>query len=92
MQTSGCNSHGPVTPESDKSCSAKLKSTGESGYCLCAKGIKVYGSGCGAPAGAAGKTCSQVCNQPVPGRGPSGQTGKELVLQFNSALQSQGNP
>ena len=88
-QTGGCNSHGPREPQNDKPCNVKITSGGMSGYCECAHGVKVYGDNCGAPAGDAGKTCSQICDMPVPAPPPP-RTGKEIVLKFNSALQSKG--
>jgi alpha-mannosidase len=86
MQTQNCDSHGPLDPTNNKPCTAALSSNGESGYCQCAHGIKVYGSGCGAPTGM--KTCNEACNQPIPQSPPD--IGKELVVKFSSGIASKG--
>ena len=41
MQTKNCDSHGPPDHPHDKGCTAKLTGQGESGYCQCAKNVKV---------------------------------------------------
>ena len=50
-------------------------------------GVKVFGVGCGHPAGA--DTCEQACNKPQPAP-VSPALGKEVVLKFTSALKSKG--
>jgi len=82
--TDNCDSHGPLDPSNDLPCDAKLSSGGNSGFCLCANHVKVYGDGCGGPAGV--RTCEQACNRPVPQY--TYPKGKEVVVKFNSALQS----
>ena len=86
MQTQNCDSHGPSDPSNNKPCNATLSSGGESGYCQCAKGVKVYGTGCGGPSGY--KDCTDACNAPVPQFPPN--IGKEVVMKFASGLASKG--
>jgi alpha-mannosidase len=89
-QTSGCNAHGTLEPENNKPCSAKISQSGESGFCLCANDTKIYGSQCGAPSGDAGDTCAEICNKPYQPDPHKGFSGKEIVLKFNSDIDSAG--
>ena len=85
-QTMNCDAHGPADPTNNKPCNATLGTKGESGYCLCAHGVKVYGSGCGGPAGV--KNCNEACSRPIPQFSP--MMGKEVVLKVGTNLQSKG--
>ena len=64
--TANCDPHGPRLPSNialDQPCTgvnSTLKAQGDSGYCECKAG-NIYGVGCGAPTGFAGKTCADVC-------------------------------
>lgn len=82
--TKNCDPHGPRNPSADRDCNATLDPKGDSGYCLCAGGVKVYGDGCGGPSG--DKNCNDACNRPVPQFANPG--GKEVVLKFNTDLNS----
>jgi hypothetical protein len=89
-QTQHCDPHGPEDPKHpDSACNATLKNHGASGFCQCAKGVKIYGEGCGAPAGFVGKTCDDVCNAPVPVTVQ--EEGKEIVLKVTTDIASKGD-
>ena len=82
--TANCDSHGPRYPGGDKGCNNTIGTGGDSGYCLCAGGVKVYGDGCGHPTGY--DTCTKACAAPVPQY--TFPKGREVVLKFNSGLNS----
>ena len=82
--TDNCDPHGPRNPSADAGCNSTIGTAGDSGYCLCAGGVKVYGDGCGHPAGY--DTCTKACAAPVPQW--TLPEGREVVLKFNSGLNS----
>lgn len=85
-QTKKCDAHGPPDPQHDLPCNATLHDHGQSGYCLCAEGAKVFGNGCGGPTGF--HNCEQACDAPIPQF--MAPPGREIVLQFSSGLASKG--
>ena len=90
FQTQNCNPDGPLDPpglHTQKSCTTVISSgTGQySGYCLCAKGVRIKSNSC-APPGGGTKSCEELCDNPI--AFPTPKHGKEMVLKFSSGLES----
>lgn len=91
VQTENCTRDRPDPDHKEGSCAEVLKPKAKSGYCVCAKGVRIYGQGCGGPVDDKGnvfKNCEDACNAPIRHSRPA--TGKEIILKFASNLASNG--